>query len=44
MRVSDSLATVVIVPALDEGENIESLVAAIRLQPVECVLIFDTGS
>ena len=42
--MSDRLATVVIVPALDEGDNIASLVEAISLQPVECVIVVDNGS
>ena len=42
--MSGSLATVVIVPALDEGDNIASLVAAISLQPVESVIVVDNGS
>lgn len=42
--MSDSLTTVVIVPALDEGDNIASLVEAISLQPVECVIVVDNGS
>ena len=40
----DNLATVVIVPALDEEDNIASLVEAISLQPVKCVIVVDNGS
>ena len=37
-------ATAVIVPALDEGDNIGALAAAALLQPVEWTIVVDNGS
>lgn len=38
------MATVVIIPALDEGANIGAMVAETLLQPVEWVIVVDNGS
>lgn len=38
------MATIVIIPALDEGDNIGAMVAETLLQPVEWVIVVDNGS